>query len=609
MSMVSRAARSGRQNTQAKSSTLALRPSRLRRNPLLRLPIATQLTLGFLVAALIAAFGAGLVGIQRADALDKQSLFYQNLLRDNTFLTNGNDFLQLMNTKRTQTVADATVSTESLAVDQSSLQSLETLYDGIITGYVQHDLVDQHPDQQDLLAVGGHADLADQQRTLALSALRTWQTYRTVQDQFLLDISNKRYADAATLDRVAGEPLNADATSALRALVRFDGRLASSVQDAATSEQNGQAITTVIAAILAFAGIGGVGWIISLGIVRRLRQLHQVTRAVEEGEIDARARVIGRDEIAEVSVSVNAMLDTIVGLLDETRLQRDALTNAADRLFSDMRVIGAGDLRANAAVSNDPIGMLGNAFNLTVGRFRRFLLRMRTVIGQLDGISRHEATRAQTFWSYVQQTGNAPQGMIGNTGNQRIREGDQSFVLQASRVRDIVYALAQEGSVAPMRNILEAAEEAYLSSSRFKQLIAGLREARSADTVVHLTQLMAQELASFDAAIHRIGNQAYTAQQRTSGSLQQVGIALDQIASSSQPLTAGWQENVSLSPAAHADLAHTATGFAQEVGALSQELQIIIQEMRASIAPFRVEEAEAEGPVPAVGPMAGYYQG
>ncbi len=606
MSRSKHAARSDRRNTQTAQGSPALRPSRLLRNPLLRLPIATQLTLGFLLAALIAAFGAGLVGIQRADALDKQSLFYQNLLRDNTFLTNGNDFLQLMNTKRTQTVTDAGISADSLAVDQSSLQSLESLYDGIITGYVQHDLVDQHPDQQELLATGGHADLAEQQRTLALSALRTWQTYRTVQDQFLLDITNKHYADAATLDRVAGEPLNADATSALRALVRFDGRLASSVQDAATSEQNGQAVTTVIAAILAFAGIGGVGWIISLGIVRRLRQLHQVTRAVEEGEIDARARVIGRDEIAEVSVSVNAMLDTIVGLLEETRLQRDALTNAADRLFSDMRVIGAGDLRANAAVSNDPIGMLGNAFNLTVGRFRRFLLRMRTVIGQLDGISRHEASRAQAFFGYVQHAGNASPVVIGNSGNQRSREGDQSIVLQASRVRDIVYVLAQEGSVAPMRTILEAAEEAYLSSSRFKQLLTGLREARSADTVVHLTQLMVQELASFDAAIHRIGNEAYVAQQRTSGGLQQVSAALEQIAVPSQPIIAAG--NVSLSPAAHADVVRTAAGFAQEVGALSQELQIIIQEMRASIAPFRVEEVEPEGPVPAVGPMAGYYQ-
>jgi hypothetical protein len=46
---------------------------------------------------------------------------------------------------------------------------------------------------------------------------------------------------------------------------------------------------------------------------------------------------------------------------------------------------------------------------------------------------------------------------------------------------------------------------------------------------------------------------------------------------------------------------------AVSIGAI-QELQIIIQEMRASIAPFRVEEAEAEGPVPAVGPLAGYYQ-
>ena len=124
---------------------------------------------------------------------------------------------------------------------------------------------------------------------------------------------------------------------------------------------------------------------------------------MEEGEIDARVRVVGRDELAEVSASVNAMLDTIVGLLEETRRQRDALTRAADRLFTDMRVAGAGDLRASAAVSNDPIGMLGNAFNLTVGRFRRFLLRTRTGLDQLDGIARREAQRTQTFFAFTQQ--------------------------------------------------------------------------------------------------------------------------------------------------------------------------------------------------------------
>ena len=242
-------------------------PRPVRRNLLLRLPIATQLSLGFLVAALIAAFGAGIVGVQRADALNRQSLFYQNLLRDNTFLTNGNNLLQLMNTERSQTIADATVSTETLASDETALQKLAATYDTIITGYEQHDLVAQHTDQKALLAEGDHSDQVLQQQTFALSALRTWQAYQAVQTRVLADIQGHALADATTLDRVAGEPLNADASSALRALIQFDGRLAGSVQDAAIAEQAGQNITTILAAILAFLGIAAVGWIISSGIV------------------------------------------------------------------------------------------------------------------------------------------------------------------------------------------------------------------------------------------------------------------------------------------------------------------------------------------------------
>lgn len=108
--------------------------------------------------------------------------------------------------------------------------------------------------------------------------------------------------------------------------------------------------------------------------MQRLRQLRHVTRAVEQGQLDRRVQVTGHDEIAGVSASVNDMLDTIVGLLEETERQREALTNAAAHLFSDMRIVSAGDLRVHAPVSDDPIGLLANAFNFTVGRFNRFVL-------------------------------------------------------------------------------------------------------------------------------------------------------------------------------------------------------------------------------------------
>src|SRR5436309_716239 len=127
--------------------------------------------------------------------------------------------------------------------------------------------------------------------------------------------------------------------------------------------------TKLIAAVIACLCIGLVGWFISNTIVKPLHQLRLVTQAIGAGQLDSRVMVSGRDEIADVSASVNGMLDTIVGLLQETRGQRDALTNAANHLFSYMQGVSAGELRAGATLSNDPISLLADAFNFTISRF------------------------------------------------------------------------------------------------------------------------------------------------------------------------------------------------------------------------------------------------
>src|SRR5262249_27939566 len=152
------------------------------------------------------------------------------------------------------------------------------------------------------------------------------------------------------------------------------------INTAADIEQRTQLVTAVAAALLAFLAVAAIGWVISETLVRRLRRLRQVSLEVEQGQLQTRVSVRGRDEIASVSGAVNSMLDMIVGLVDITRRQRDALTSAAERLFADVRIAGAGDLRVQAAVSGDPIGMLANAFNFTVGRFRRFVLRTQTTV-------------------------------------------------------------------------------------------------------------------------------------------------------------------------------------------------------------------------------------
>ena len=386
-------------------------------NLLVNLSTGTRLTLSFILAALIAALVVGAIGFQRSQSLTNQSQFYQNLLRVNTNLTTGAQYLQLMRAE-TQSILTQLSSTqtsqETLNTEELALTNLSGRYNDTLTQYVENDQLMKHPKETALLLEANHGAQINQQMTLSSSALRTWRVYQSSTTQELAFIKNGQTAEAVHLEQFQVEPTNADALSALRALIQFDSKLATSVQDAANVEQQSQYISTIISSIIAFIAIVLIGWIISGTIVRRLNRLREVTKEVEQGQLNRRVKVIGRDEIADVSASVNAMLEAIVGLLEETRHQRDALTNAAEHLFTDMRVVSAGDLRVNAPVSNDPIGMLANAFNFTVGRFRRFVQRTRTIAEQLDVIAHQEIERAEKFTQSVLSIKTGP---LGNPGS------------------------------------------------------------------------------------------------------------------------------------------------------------------------------------------------
>src|SRR5215471_11464240 len=387
------------------------KPHRSRGNLLIQMSIAPRLVLGFLIPALIAALVAGIIGIQSAQLLSQESNFYQQLFQHYSALTTGNDFLQLMDFKTHATLTDASEPNppqDVLSTDQQSIQQLATRYDTLLKASVQNDQLAQHPDQVALFEQAGHPGQALQQSLLANSALRTWNVYRDAQDAVLQDIKQGHDQAAQNLERLQGEPTFSDALSALRQLIQFDGRLTAYVQDATAFQERNQLITTLVAAVLVILAIGVIGRLIYGTLVRRLRRLQRVAQAVGEGQITSRVLVDGRDEITDVSASVNAMLDAIVGLLDETRMQRDALSTAATRLFSDIRLANGVAFDVSAAVNTDPIGMLGNAFHFTIGRFHRFVLHTKRTIEPLEVVAQQEIERARTF---LASTRNLVQGL------------------------------------------------------------------------------------------------------------------------------------------------------------------------------------------------------
>lgn len=597
-----------------------------RRNLLLDLPIAWRLSLGFLLAALVAVMATGFSGIQRAESLNREAGFYQSLLTSNTSLNNGASFLQLMNAKTQSTLIDASAaapSVETLKQDQDAINQLIARYNSVTADYLKSYILEQHPEQVAVLQETGQSSLVSQQRILAASMSRTWQVYHDALEQILSDVANGKVTDAQILVRAQAEPTNTDALSALRAVIQFDGRLAGLVSEAANLEQRGQTLTTVALAVVAFLLIAVVGWIISDTLVRRLRVLRKVAQSVEQGELAARVVVIGTDEIGRVSGAVNGMLDTIVGLLDITRRQRDALQNAAERLFADIRIAGTGDLRVSATVGGDPIGMLANAFNFTIGRFRRFVARTQSSLDQLDIISRQEIQRAETFLTAAQASIHGHNGSRGPTASGNRDSNNQpsyrnkgveprthadSHVAQA---RELLGKIAREGANYHSRSVLDLAEQAYLSAGRLSQLAMTAYNLGVPGASAEITRAQMNELHALGTLLAQLGTEANAIQKNTTAGLTELDAALSAIDEArSVPASPSFTNPIDTQPSASTysfDLLKLSSDFANEVATLARQTMLLTREMRTHVAPFRLDQTQgSEIDLPLYTPGTGY---
>ena len=573
------------------------------RHLLLDLPIGARLTIGFFVAALIAAMITGTIGFQRSQSLSQQSEFYSSLLKTNTNLTTGSQYLQLINSETQSIVAllaSPQPSKETLTTEIQALKQLMNRYNTLLTNYLQHDVLAKHSEQQAVLSIANHSGQITQQNVLTASASRTWLTHEKSLNQTLPYLTTLTVAQAQYLDQVQVELTNADAQSALRALVQFNGRLANSIKDAESVELHNQIITTTIGSIIAFLLILLIGWFISGTIVRRLRQLREVTWAVEQGQLDRRVNVIGRDEIADVSGSVNAMLEAIVGLLGETRNQRDALTNAAEHLFTDMRVVSAGDLRINAPVSNDPIGMLANAFNFTVGRFRRFIQRTKTTAEQLDVMAHQQIERSEAFSQTMKQfkEGNKRSDVkqFENYNHAGIEDKFElqpgSLFLQVQRLHELMQHMINEGIVQQTNSILSLAEQTAKTIDQLHRMPVALT-AYKADTVGNPPPFR-EELQKLAVLNRRLFQEAQHIQKNMSRDIQEIDQEFARLTHTSRSFKNSLPEDSTLrdSSSTLQEMTRQSTQFVNDVQAMSHHLIQIAQEIRTGIVAFQLDPNE-----------------
>ena len=125
-------------------------------------------------------------------------------------------------------------------------------------------------------------------------------------------------------------------------------------------------ITTILAGLGLLLGIGVVGCAFIANPGTTLQRLRSVVQAIANGQVNARLEVEGRDEIADVSSATNSMVDTLVGLLEETRRQHDELAKGEElkclhhALQQEHEALNEANERLATLATRDPLTGLPN---------------------------------------------------------------------------------------------------------------------------------------------------------------------------------------------------------------------------------------------------------
>src|SRR5437868_7060682 len=247
----------------------------------------------------------------------------------------------------------------------------------------------------------GPGIIADQQQALNEVASTQWPAYESLQKQEVdlldkLDPTVNGHPQTLPPDQLQTQFKSAykilwlandqftDLNNAWQRVVDDTAAMSKTVTTVGASDTQPILISSAIAAFFIILMVLATGFIVNLTITQPLRQLASLTRRISKGDTSARARMSGRDEIFMVATSMNSMLDNIVHLIQETQAQRDNLQAQVEKLVSEVSGVGEGDLRVQAEVTADALGVLADSFNYMVEELGSLVVRVKMVAHEVE---------------------------------------------------------------------------------------------------------------------------------------------------------------------------------------------------------------------------------
>lgn len=269
------------------------------------------------------------------------------------------------------------------------------------------------------------------------------------------------------------------------------------------SETQPVLIYTIIAFISVILVVLATGYVVNLTITHPLRQLATLTRRITQGDTSARANIVGHDEIYLVATSMNNMLDNIVHLIQDAQAQHDNLQAQVEKLVSEVSGVGEGDLRIQAEVTTDALGVLADSFNYMVEELSSLIVRVKMVAHEVQN------STTLTFEQMTQlvKTADMQINSIGEAALEveRMRDSSRKVAERAESLYNVAREARQtaqsgrdavqqtvEGIGRIQENVQETANKVQLLGDRSRE-INNIVEAMT--TIAHQTNRLALDAA------------------------------------------------------------------------------------------------------------------
>ena len=182
-------------------------------------------------------------------------------------------------------------------------------------------------------------------------------------------------------------------------------------------------LVVVACAIVALIGVMTINYFVQREVKSRLLGLVDVCRDYAGGDRTVRATFNGDDEFAMLSMSLNSLLDSQGTLqsgatFSSTGNDAAALQSQIEKLLQEVSAVGDGDLRVQAKVTPDTLGVLADSFNYMIEELAKVVGRVQTTAVQVTNATRRiidrsdELTHAsETQVSQISQTTEAVEAL------------------------------------------------------------------------------------------------------------------------------------------------------------------------------------------------------